>query len=72
MDHELSRPLAHAIPDAARAIGIGRSAVYELIADGRLDARKLGGRTVITDESLRELIASAPKADIRMGRPKVI
>jgi len=57
--------LAHRIPDAAKRIGISRSSLYELIAAGRLDARKVAGRTVITDASLRRLLDTAPAAPIR-------
>jgi hypothetical protein len=35
---------------------------YRLINAGRLDARKLGGKTLITGASLRRLMANLPKA----------
>lgn len=44
--------------------GISRSRVYELIADGTLDARKVCGRTLIIASSVEALIAAAP----RVGR----
>ena len=47
----------------------GRTTAYELIAQGKLDARKIGGRTVILAKSLRAYIASLPPADIRTGQP---
>lgn len=40
--------LAYPIDDFAEALGIGRSKVYEEIRDGRLRAKKLGNRTLIT------------------------
>ena len=43
-------------------MGIGRSFVYELIAGGHLDARKLGRRTVVTAESIRRYVDSRPIA----------
>lgn len=49
-------------------LGIGRTAVYQLMSAGRLDGRKLGRRTVITAESMRHVIAQAPRADIHLGR----
>ncbi len=65
MNHE---PLAYRIEDARRAIGVGTTRLYELIGAGVLDARKAGGRTLITGDSLRRYIADLPKADIRTGQ----
>jgi hypothetical protein len=61
-------PLAYRIDDARRTLGLGTTRVYELIGAGVLDARKSGGRTLITGESLRAYLASLPKADIRTGQ----
>lgn len=58
-------PLAYGIVDAARNLGIGRSSIYRLIADGKLEARALGGRTVIPAASLHAFLASLPPASIR-------
>ena len=58
-------PLAHTVPDAVRISGIGRSKLYELIRSGALDARKLGGRTLIPAEALRALIAGLPRVGAR-------
>ena len=59
-------------PDrAAELLGVGRTYLYELIGDGRLDARKLGKRTLITRASLRQLIEAAPAARINMGKAPV-
>jgi excisionase family DNA binding protein len=60
--------IALTIADAAKACGIGRTTLYELIGAKRLDARKCGNRTLITAESLRNYVASLPAADIRMTR----
>ena len=65
LDHE---PLAYRIDDAKRATGHGTTKLYELIGAGVLDARKAGGRTLITGESLRRYVANLPKADIRTGK----
>lgn len=40
-------PLAYKPKDAATMLGISRSTVYQLIADGHLPARKLGTATII-------------------------
>ncbi len=51
----------HSPRETEAILGISHATVYRLIAAGKLDARKLGGKTVITDESIRQLIASLPK-----------
>ena len=62
--------LAYTIADAAKASGIGRTTLYELIGAGKIEARKVGNRTLIPAESLRSCLASLPAADIRTGRRK--
>ena len=59
---EYSRPtpLAYRVPDACAVLGIGRTSIYELIAEGKLRAIKVAGRTLIDAESARALIAEAP------------
>ena len=57
--------LAYTVPQACDASGIGRTRLYELIAQRRLDARACGGRTLITADSLATYIASLPPAPIR-------
>ena len=59
-----TRPLAHSTKSACAAIGCGMTKLYEYIAKGALDARKMGAKTIITDESLVRLIVELPKADI--------
>ena len=54
-------PLAVTIRQAAHMIGCSRSTVYELINEGRLEAFKIGVATRITTQSIRELIANAPR-----------
>lgn len=51
--------------EAAHAIGCGRTRLYELMGEGRLDARSCGGRTLVTMDSLRRFADSLPRADIR-------
>lgn len=60
--------LTYGVIDAARMLGIGRSSIYRLIADGKLDARALGGRTVIPAASLQAFVASLPPAPIRPAK----
>jgi hypothetical protein len=60
--------VAHTIADAVRVSGIGRTTLYEQIGAGKIDARKVGNRTLILADSLRSYIATLPPANIRTGR----
>ena len=50
--------LAVSINDTAKALGLGRTSIYAMIADGRLEAFKLGRRTLVKAESIRQLVAA--------------
>ena len=50
--------LAVSINDTAKALGLGRTSIYAMIADGRLESFKLGRRTLIRAESIRRLVAA--------------
>ena len=43
------------IPDAAKALGVGRSKLYELIGEGRLDTVTIGRRRLVRTDSVRAL-----------------
>ena len=43
------------ITDAAKALSLGRTSIYELIRSGQLQTRKMGRRRLITATSLRRL-----------------
>ena len=53
--------LAISINDAAKALGLGRTSIYAMIAEGRLEAFKLGRRRLVTVASIRRLAATAPR-----------
>lgn len=53
---QLPQPLAYSIADACKVSSIGKTRLYSLIAEGRLEARKIGKRTLIPAASLRALI----------------
>lgn len=48
--------LAYSINDTAKALSLGRTSIYAMIADGRLEAFKLGRRTLIKADSIRRVI----------------
>ena len=43
------------ISDAARALGLGRSKVYDLISHGRLETVAIGRRRLVRADSVRAL-----------------
>lgn len=46
---------------AAQAIGLGRTRVFELIREGKLVARKCGRRTLITVADLQACLDALPR-----------
>jgi excisionase family DNA binding protein len=52
-------PIAVTVPTARRISGIGRTKLYELIAEGKLVAPKIGRRRLINFASLQALIADS-------------
>ena len=63
----MTEPLAYTIDAAAQAAGIGRTTLYSLIGEGKIEARKSGGRTLIPAVSLRAYLDSLPPATITTG-----
>jgi excisionase family DNA binding protein len=49
-------PLAISIGETAKVLGLGRTSIYAMIGDGRLQAFKLGRRTLIKTASIRRLV----------------
>jgi excisionase family DNA binding protein len=54
-----SQKLAYSIQEAMHASSLGRTKVYDLIKEGKLQAVRIGGRTLIPAESLHALISGA-------------
>lgn len=46
------------VEEAARALGIGRSLVYDLIRSGRLRSFKVGSRRLIPTNAIDEVITT--------------
>ncbi|WP_245738974.1 helix-turn-helix domain-containing protein [Sphingomonas rubra] len=51
-------PLLLPISDAAKALGLGRSKTYELIAAGRLETVAIGRRRLVKVDSLKALVGA--------------
>lgn len=49
-------PVLLRIPEAAEVLAIGRSTVYELIADGRLETVHIGRSVRVTSSSIEAFI----------------
>lgn len=48
--------LAYSITETAKALSLGRTSVYALIAEGRLETFKLGSRRLVKADSVRRLV----------------
>ncbi len=64
-----NKPFSYTILDACRLSGIGRTTLYRLISEGKVDARKAGSRTLIIAESLWFYISNLEPANI--GAPPI-
>lgn len=56
----MQAPIAVTIPEAVKATGMSRSALYEAMKRGDLTARKAGRRTLISFSDLEAYLASLP------------
>jgi excisionase family DNA binding protein len=57
--------------EACAALGIGRTLLYQLIAEGRIEVTKLSRRTIVSVPSLLRLMdAQAAEPKRRAGRPR--
>ena len=50
------QPLTLSIRDAARALGLGRTTIYRLIGEQRLETVKIGNRTLIKTASISRFV----------------
>jgi len=53
------QPIVISINETAKALSLGRTSIYALINEGRLESVKLGRRTLIKVESIRRLLETA-------------
>ncbi|MEM8697024.1 MAG: helix-turn-helix domain-containing protein [Pseudomonadota bacterium] len=49
-------PVTISVSGAAKALGLGRTSIYELINEGRLETIKIGRRRLIKTASIRRLV----------------
>lgn len=54
--------LAYGIDEACAAVGFGKSKLWELIKDKKIEAKKDGGRTIILRTELQRYLESLPSA----------
>ena len=56
---EAPKPVSATIDDTCRIAGLGRTKIYELIAEGKLKAVAIGRRRLVIYASIEELIQGA-------------
>ena len=54
-------PLAYSVSDACHLASIGKTQLYKLIRSEKIEARRLGCRTLIVGESLRKFLQELPQ-----------
>ena len=64
--------LALSIAETCKMTGLGRSSIYEAIAQGKLRAKKSGARTIILPIDLSEFLAALPAANFSRHRPSAV
>jgi excisionase family DNA binding protein len=54
---------AYSPEEAGKLINTGRTKIFQVIRDGRLRAKKIGKKTIILDEDLREFARNLPERE---------
>lgn len=62
--------LALSVPEAMKAIGLGRTAFYAAIKSGALPARKAGRRTIVLTSDIRSFLENLPRLGEAVGQPE--
>jgi excisionase family DNA binding protein len=70
MTEIISHPIAFRVPAACAAAGISRTRLYQLISEGKIEAKACGGRTLILAASLHAFLASLPSAPTAARRKR--
>jgi excisionase family DNA binding protein len=63
------RPALLTVKQAARVLNVGRSTVYQLIADGRLEVVHIGRSTRVPTDAIARLIGALRSVDIAAPTP---
>ena len=56
MEILMTTTLLHSIQASTQILGIGRSSLYGLIAEGKIHTVKIGRRALITDQEIRRYV----------------
>ena len=56
MNQEKCEPLAVSAPEAARLLGVSKPTVYRMMNQSNFPAFKVGGRTLVSVDGLREWV----------------
>lgn len=59
MDDGLMK-MAYSVDEAAMRAGLGRDAIYSAVREGKLEAKKMGRRTLVTADALRRYLENLP------------
>ena len=63
-------PIALSVMEAVKASGLGKTTLYEAMADGRLETRKVGRKRLVLTRSLRRFIeGTIPRTANGGGQP---
>ena len=58
-----ANPLTYSIPELEREANVGKTTLYQEINAGRLKAKKIGRRTIITADAAANWLAQLPDYD---------
>jgi excisionase family DNA binding protein len=56
--------MAFSVDEAAVRSDLGRDAIYAAVREGKLEAKKLGRRTLITADALRRFLDALPRLQL--------
>ena len=63
MDDKVTK-MAFSIDEAAMRAGLGRDAIYSAVREGKLEAKKMGRRTLVTADALRRYLDNLPSLQL--------
>jgi excisionase family DNA binding protein len=64
MDDDKIPKMAFSVSEAAMRTGLGRDAIYSAVREGKLEAKKMGRRTLVTADALRRYLDSLPSLQL--------